>query len=192
MKLIITYILCIILFTPASCQEKNKKTKNMSAEIYEWKDATSVPYGFPIDIYKGGLQNLKIGSYTSLNAGTTIGDGYWGEASYGMGSGVKPLPDHLNVVFLSYAEEKFYQIDEDLDYEKIREYFRKGYDTKLTNGTGEIRHVNYNTIIVGFAPGGVCVVWIAGIGMQIEVGRFQGKEVVIPADEIENLDSHDH
>ncbi|WP_173780594.1 DUF2931 family protein, partial [Frigoriflavimonas asaccharolytica] len=151
-----------------------------------------VPYGFPIDIYKGGLQNSKTGSYTSLNAGTTIGNGYWGEASYGMGSGVKSLPDHLNVVFLSYAEEKFYQIDEDLDYEKIREYFRKGYDTKLTNGTGEIRHENYDTIIVGFAPGGICIVWIAGIGMQIEVGRFQGKEVVIPADEIENLDSHDH
>lgn len=186
-------VLIILLMSQlASCQKNSNKTKNRSAEIYEWKDATSCPYGFPVDIYKGGLQNLNTGSYTSLNAGTTIGNGYWGEASYGMGSGVKSLPDHLNVVFLSYAEEKFYQIDEALDYEKIREYFRKGYDTKITNGTGDIRHVNYDTIIVGFAPGGVCVIWIAGPGAQIEVGRFQGKEVVIPKEEIENLDSHDH
>lgn len=186
-------VLILLLFSQlATCQKDNDNTKNMSAEIYDWKDATFVPYGFPIDIYKGGLQNLQTGSYTSLNAGTTIGNGYWGEASYGMGSGVKSLPDHLNVVFLSYAEEKFYQIDEDIDYEKMRKYFRKGYDTKLINGTGDIRHVNYDTIIVGFAPAGVCVVWIAGLGVQIEVGRFQGKEVVIPAEEIENLDSHDH
>ncbi|MFC6269892.1 hypothetical protein ACFQH0_16105, partial [Frigoriflavimonas asaccharolytica] len=74
MKTITIYLLCFLVISQlASCQKNNNKTKKMSAEIYDWKDATSVPYGFPIDIYKGGLQNSKTGSYTSLNAGTTIG-----------------------------------------------------------------------------------------------------------------------
>ena len=191
MKKLATYLLCLFAFSQlASCQNKNEK--NMTTEIYDWQDATSCPLSYPIEVYRGGLQNLKKGSYTSLSAGMTIGKGNWGAASYGMGSGVKPLPDHLNVVYLSYAEDKFFQVDCDLDYEKIASLFRNGYDIKATSGSGKTRHENFDTIIVGFAPGGVCVVWIAGSGRQAEIGRYQGKEVVIPQKEIDGLDSHNH
>ena len=191
MKKLATYLLCLFAFSQlASCQNKNEK--NMNTEIYEWQDATSCPLGYPIEVYRGGLQNLKEGSYTSLSAGMTIGKGNWGAASYGMDSGVKPLPDHLNVVYLSFAEEKFFQVDCDLDYEKMVSLFRKGYEIKAVSGSGKIRHENYNTVIVGFAPGGVCVVWIAGVGRQTEIGRYQGKEVIIPQKEIDGLDSHNH
>ena len=191
MKKLATYLLCLFAFSQlASCQNKNEK--NMNTEIYEWQDATSCPLGYPIEVYRGGLQNLKEGSYTSLSAGMTIGKGNWGAASYGMGSGRKPLPDHLNVVYLSYAEDKFFQVDCDIDYEKMASLFRKGYDVKAASGSGKIRHENYDTVIVGFAPGGVCVIWIEGGGRQTEIGRYQGEEVIIPQKEIDNLDSHDH
>ena len=191
MKKLATYLLCLFAFSQlASCQNKNEK--NMCTEIYDWKETISCPPGYPIEVYKGGLQNLQEGTYTSLNLGLHRGLGGWGSQGRSMDSGVKPLPKHLNVAYLSYAENKFFQVDSDLDYEKMASLFRKGYDIKATSGSGKIRHENYNTVIVGFAPGGVCVVWIAGVGRQTEIGRYQGKEVIIPQKEIDGLDSHNH
>ncbi|MCY0971105.1 DUF2931 family protein [Chryseobacterium wangxinyae] len=162
----------------------------MSSEIYDWKETISCPPGYPVEVYKGGLQNLKEGNYVSLNLGIHRGLEGWGSQGRSMDSGVKPLPDHLNVVYLSFAEDKFFQVDCDLDHEKIASLFRKGYESK--GASGATRHENYNTVIVGFAPGGVCVIWIAGAGKQLEIGRYLGKEVEIPKQEIENLDSHNH
>jgi len=191
MKKITIYLLCLFAFSHlASCQ--NKTEKNMSTEIYDWKETISCPPGYPVEVYRGGLQNLKEGTYTSLNLGIHRGLEGWGSQGRSMDSGVKPLPDHLNVVYLSFAEEKFFQVDSDLDYEKMASLFRKGYDIKATSGSGKIRHENYDTVIVGFAPGGVCVVWIVGVGRQTEIGRYQGKEVMIPQKEIDGLDSHNH
>ena len=164
----------------------------MTTEIYDWKETISCPPGYPVEVYKGGLQNLQEGTYTSLNLGLHRGLEGWGSTGRSMDSGVKPLPNHLNVVYLSYAEDKFFQVDCDLDYEKMASLFRKGYEIKAVSGSGKIRHENYNTVIVGFAPGGVCVVWIAGVGRQTEIGRYQGKEVIIPQKEIDGLDSHNH
>lgn len=191
MKKLTIYLLCLFAFSQlASCQNKNEK--NMSTEIYDWKETISCPPGYPVEVYKGGLQNLQEGIYTSLNLGLHRGLEGWGSQGRSMDSGVKPLPNHLNLVYLSYAEDKFFQVDCDLDYEKMASLFRKGYDIKATSGSGKIRHENYDTVIVGFAPGGVCVVWIAGTGRQTEIGRYQGNEVVIPQKEIDGLDSHDH
>ncbi|RZJ85632.1 MAG: DUF2931 family protein [Chryseobacterium sp.] len=166
--------------------------KKMGTEIYDWQETISCPPGYPVEVYKGGLQNLKEGTYVSLNLGIHRGLEGWGSEGRSMDSGGKPLPDHLNVVYLSFAEDKFFQVDCNLDYEMMASLFRKGYDIKAISGSGKIRHESYNTIIVGFAPGGVCVVWIAGIGRQTEIGRYQGREVEIPKQEIENLDSHNH
>ncbi|KFE97881.1 hypothetical protein IX38_19640 [Chryseobacterium luteum] len=174
----------------ASCQ--NKTEKKMSTEIYDWKETISCPPGYPVEVYKGGLQNLQEGTYTSLNLGLHRGLEGWGSTGRSMDSGVKPLPNHLNVVYLSYAEDKFFQVDCDLDYEKMASLFHKGYDVKAASGSGKIRHENYDTVIVGFAPGGVCVIWIEGGGRQTEIGRYQGKEVIIPQKEIDGLDSHNH
>ena len=91
----------------------------MSTEIYDWKETISCPPGYPVEVYKGGLQNLKEGTYVSLNLGVHRGLEGWGSQGRSMDSGVKPLPDHLNVVYLSFAEDKFFQVDCDLDHEKI-------------------------------------------------------------------------
>lgn len=159
----------------------------MSSEQFDWKDATSCPLGYPMEVYRGGLEGN--GGFVSLYAGTTSGTGYWGEASDGLGSGKKPIPSRLNVTWLSYAENKFYHIDTDIDFEKMLDLFKKGFDTKDANA--KIRHEEYNTIIVGFAPGGVVVIWVAGIAKQVEIGRYQAEKTVIPQSEIAGLDSHD-
>lgn len=96
----------------------------------------------------------------------------------------------MDFVWISYMENQFYMIDTPIDTAKIKEYFSKGYETKVTNGSGETEHLNYDEIGVGMAPGGVVVVWIAGVGIQKEIGRYQAKKRTIPESEIAQLDSH--
>ena len=108
MKKLLIYLLCILLFTPASCQEKNKKN-NMSSENFEWIEASAAALGFPIDVYRGGLESAD-GSFTSLYSGTISGNHGWGSPARGMSNGFKPVPNHLHVIWVSYAEKQFYEI----------------------------------------------------------------------------------
>ena len=185
MKKLLIYLLCILLFTPASCQEKNKKN-NMSSENFEWIEASAAALGFPIDVYRGGLESAD-GSFTSLYSGTISGNHGWGSPARGMSNGFKPVPNHLHVIWVSYAEKQFYEIDIDIDQEKMVELFRKGYYTPSDGDNPNPRKENYNQIVVGFAPGGVVVVWLSGAGRQTEIGRYEGKKLVIPQEEISGL-----
>ncbi|KFF23420.1 DUF2931 family protein [Chryseobacterium vrystaatense] len=181
----IQYLLSLLFFIQISCQEKkdHKKTKAMTK--YEWLDATSAPLGYPVDVYRGGLESSD-GEFTSLYSGTTGGS--WGEANRGMSNGIKSVPDHLHVIWVSYAEKIFYEIDTDIDYDKMYALFQKGYLVPSTSKDNpQPRKENYDQIIVGFAPGGTVVVWLSGAGRQIEIGKYQGKKIEIPKSEIDAL-----
>ncbi|MXO34927.1 DUF2931 family protein [Apibacter sp. B3889] len=172
-----------LLSVVVSCQDKNKKTMK---EEFDWKETVSCPSGYPVDVFMGGLE-LTTGGYTSLYSGV-VDNAEWGSAGRSMSSGVKPLPKRLNVIWISFAEKTFYHVDAELDYEKIARLFTKGYFTpSISKDNPEPFKENYRTINVGFAPGGVAVVWVAGIGRQIEVGRFQGVKTEIPKEQVEKL-----
>ncbi|WP_051959953.1 DUF2931 family protein [Sphingobacterium sp. ML3W] len=151
---------------------------------FKWRETITCPLGYPVDVYEGGLESNK-GS-TSLYLGTHTGTYGWGHIGGSMSSGIKPLPNRLDVVWLSYAEDTFYHIDTKLDYDKILALFEEGYLDSFTH-----KKMTYSTIVVGFAPGGVVVVWLFGAGKQIEVSRYEGKKIVIPEQEIAKLDSHE-
>lgn len=54
MKKLLTYLIGTLFFTQlVSCQ--NKKFI-MSSEQFDWKDATSCPLGYPMEVYRGGLE----------------------------------------------------------------------------------------------------------------------------------------
>ena len=188
MKNLLIYFFGLLLFTPVSCQKKKDAKKNV--EKYEWEEKTSAPLGYPIQVYRGGF-STKEGAFVSLYGGTTTGTKGWGSPRGGMSKNKKTLPDALHVIWLSYAEDAMFEIDADVDKDKIAAYFSKGYDSKVANGTGEIRHYNYTGIVAGFAPGGVVVVWISGPGIQKEIGRYQGRKIIIPQAEINALDYPD-
>ena len=172
-----------LLSVVVSCQDKNKKTMK---EEFDWKETVSCPSGYPVDVFMGGLE-LTTGGYTSLYSGV-VDNAEWGSAGRSMSSGVKPLPKRLNVIWISFAEKTFYHVDAELDYEKIARLFRKGYYIpSYNNEFPEPEKDNYGTINVGFAPGGVAVVWVAGTGRQIEVGRYQGIKTEIPKEQVEKL-----
>ena len=184
MRKLIIYLFGLLLFTPAACQNKNDTNKNMQQDImFDWQEGTAAPLGFPMQVYQGGLTAMD--GYTSLDHGPITG--YWGQPGSGMSSGRKLIPKLLHVKWLSFAERCFYEVDVELDYDRMLQLFKDGYYVKV--GALGIQKKTYNKITVGFAPGGVVVVWLSGLGRQTDVGRYQGKKVTIPQAEINKLDS---
>jgi hypothetical protein len=180
----------MLLTLTASCQDKNQdKNKKMKAEEFEYESTMCSPVGYPVDVYEGGLGSQS-GEGVDLYLGTHYGP--WGATGRSMGRGVKPVPRHLDVTWLSYAEDTFYTIDCDIDYDKMVKLFKEGYQSRAWFlNDGRYQKDTYNAIIVGFAPGGVVVVWLNGIGRQVEIGRYQGKKVEIPQSEVAGLDAHE-
>lgn len=186
---VLKFIFVLSIFTQISCQEKKDNNNNLAMTKYEWTEGTSAPLGYPMEVYKGGIE-CEGGEWVGLSGGLTTASSAWGTPTYGMSSGFKSLPTRLDFVWMSYNENQFYHIDSDIDINKIRDFFSKGYEIK--GRSGKIQHLNYDMICVGMAPGGIVVVWVAGVGVQKEVGRYQGKKVTIPDSEIAKLDSHEN
>lgn len=179
------YIISFLFLIQMSCQEKKQNSKTEKMTKYEWLDATSAPLGYPVDVFSGGL-TAPNGEFTSLFSGTTGGE--WGAANRGMSNGEKSIPNHLHTIWVSYAEKIFYEIDTELDYEKMLKLFNDGYFVpSMSKDNPQPRKENFNQIIVGFAPGGIVVVWLSGAGQQVEVGRYQSKKIVIPKEDIDAL-----
>lgn len=197
MKLFKTYIhgLLLLVVINSSCQnnssersnDQNKKSsKKMDLEKFYWQENINSEIGFPMEVYRGGLEAAD-GSYVSLHLGPDTGP--WGSPGSGMTSGEKSLPNRLKVVWLSYAEEAIFEINTEIDYQKMLKLFKEGY--KIKAGDGSTMPVTYKNIMVGFAPGGIAVVWIYGAGKQVEIGRYEGQKINIPQAEIDKLDSHE-
>jgi hypothetical protein len=173
-----------------SCQNKKETmTMNTNTEppIFQWEESVSSPKGFPIDVYEGGLVD-DVGSITPMNTGTSGGP--WGGAGRSMSGGLKKLPVKLDVIWKSYIEDKMYHCTEKIDYNKLLEYFKKGYSYLSNDKKREIKET-FDEIKVGFAPGGVIIVWVSGITCQYEIGRYQSEETKISKEEIASLDLHD-
>lgn len=182
-------IILLLLTLTTSCQNK-KQNKEMNIEKFDYQPTISCPVGFPVDVYRGGLESQD-GGFEPLNLGTHGGP--WGATGRSMSSGVKAVPNRLNLIWVSYAEDTFYSIDCEIDYDKMVEKFKEGYQNSgfFFNKKGEYKKETYNYIVVGFAPKGVVVVWLAGSGREVEIGRYQGEKTVVPQDEIATLDNHD-
>jgi hypothetical protein len=183
----VMFFMLLLAFT-SSCQNKQKENKKMNEPKFEYEGNICSPLGYPIDVYEGGLESSS-GS-TSLYLGVTTGA--WGSNGGGMSHSEKAVPKRLNVTWLSYAEDTFYTIDCDIDYDKMLRLFKEGYqDSMWFFNDGRYQKDTYDAIVVGFAPGGVVVIWLHGAGRQVEIGRYQGKKIVIPQNEVAGLDNHE-
>jgi hypothetical protein len=193
----------------SSCQENKQINKQVNKPViqdtltsmqtnFKWQEGLSCPSGYPIEVYRGWLEgplvsngvNEKPSSTTSISGfGTTTGMGGWGTNSSGMSQGEKPIPQRLNCTWYSYVEDVMYHINTELDYPKMVKLFNEGFQSSVRK-RGKVM-ITYDTITVGFAPGGVVVVWLQNGGRQVEIGRYQGNKVVISPKEIASLDSHE-
>jgi hypothetical protein len=184
-----------------SCQNKEQNTapKDQKAieefkkkyPVFKWEENICGPTEYPAEVYRGGLETRNINgdvlSSTGLNM--TLATGPWGSSGGGASSGKKYVPNHINCIWLSYGEDTFYKIDCPIDYDKAVALFREGYPNSLAffNYNEHLKD-HYDTIITGFAPGGVVVIWLYGGGRQVEIGRYQGTKYTVPEDEIAGLE----
>lgn len=188
-KKILALILLINLTT--SCQNK-KQDKEMNLEKFYYQPTISCPQGYPVEVYRGGLESQD-GGYESLDLGTHTGKGGWGSTGRSSSSGIKTVPNRLNLIWVSFAEDTFYSIDCEIDYNKMVEKFKEGFQHSgfFFNKKGAYKKDTYDYIVVGFAPGGVVIVWLSGSGREVEIGRYQAEKIIVPQEEIATLDNHE-
>jgi len=63
-------MLLFLFLVHVSCKEKkdNKTTKAMTK--FEWSEGTSAPLGYPMEVYKGGIE-CEGGEWVGLSGGLT-------------------------------------------------------------------------------------------------------------------------
>jgi Protein of unknown function (DUF2931) len=152
---------------------------------YEWLPTYSAPEVAPVEIYEGALlQNsktiVKIKNWGVFNPG-------WGKTSGTavVGDAKKPLPDSLNITWLSMVENAFYTINTPLPKDKIEELFKKGFLSIYSN-----KPRTYDELVVGFAPKGFVVVWLVGEKEQVEIGTFKASKIAIPLEKVSPADAY--
>jgi Protein of unknown function (DUF2931) len=189
----------LLLTLTSSCQDKKQQktqqtmtTINNGLEI-NYKPTTSCPSGYPIEVYRGGLE-IEGGGFQPLNFGTETGGNHWGEAGSSM-SEATSVPKKIKLIYLSYAEDCLWKIDVEIpqaDRDKMKKYFAEGYQESMWFlNRKQFKLETYNYVVTGFAPGGAVFLWLAGSDKQVEIGRYQAEKTTVPQAEIDRLDNHD-
>ncbi|HAE68606.1 MULTISPECIES: DUF2931 family protein [Sphingobacterium] len=162
-------------------EERLTQEDNIREGRYKWFCAMSNPAAYPVQLYSGRFIFPKDEDYEfTFSEGNIVNyNAVWGQAGGGTYEQVMSLPKALDVTWYSFAEDVFYRMNGPIDYSKLRRLFSTPYQEK---GAIKTNDEHYNKIILGFAPGGVLVVWASGTGRrQVEIGRYQAEKVVIHA-----------
>lgn len=160
-------------------QEEEATTYNIKEGRGKWHAAMSNPTAYPVQLYKGFffLPNQEKYEFTFSEGNTINYKAKWGEdggETYGQ---IMSLPKALDITWFSFAEDAFYRVKGPVDYQKLRMLFSKPYTDKRVSRNFE---ENYESIIIGFAPGGLLVIWAGSTGRrQIEIGHYQAKKVTV-------------
>jgi hypothetical protein len=156
----------------------------MNEPEYEWGISVNAPIGYPIHVYAG-----RVGpQYITSDLWCSTEEPDWGSAYVNEGNDPKELPKDIDIVWFSFIENCFYNLQASLDYEKIEKLFKEGFEQRIRYG--ELHHTTYNGLVVGLAPGGTVVVWVGkGYSPITEVGRFQASQIYLT--ETSDMDSHE-
>lgn len=154
-------------------------------ENFPFSVTFSAPKEYPAEVHYGFLSDERKNLIAGVpKAGVT--SGIWQRDWAKAGQGGNTVPSRLNLVYVAYAEKKFYQVDAELPKKEILELFKKGFmveGSKDENGNYPWVPSTYNNINIGAAPGGVVVVWLSGNHHRTEVCRLQAKETFVDVNE---------
>ncbi len=122
-----------------------------------WNPALAAHKEFPVQLIEGAYiygddkrRELRAGSVISEGWGVTSGIAVMGPSS-------APMPNTLDVTYLSYAEDRFYSGRVPLPQSKLAELFKGGFSHQGTGAQG-----SYKWLIAGLGGGGQGTIWVSG------------------------------
>ncbi|MFD0864183.1 DUF2931 family protein [Sungkyunkwania multivorans] len=167
-----------------SCQSNTAQkptANNQQMKKFEWRPSVSAPKIYPIQIHKGFLYGPD-GNAIQIPRGRIVKNG-WGKtgASFVIGEDIKPVPNRLEVTWLSLSENQFYAGSFELPAERMVQNFETTFIDQRDKEDA------YNSIVIGLAPGGMVSVWMRGPSKSIEVANFKAAVTDIPMEEFNPL-----
>ncbi len=153
-----------------------QQSSTMSQQVnFNWGACLTAPRDFPVELHSGYFANAS--GFTGALVNNGVQAHGWQEEGTTGGMGGAQVPSILSLTWVSYAEKKFWKLDATIDSARMLALFQRGFDQ--TDRLGHTSHATYKRIVVGLAPGGVVVVWLAGPLHRAEVGRYQAKETQV-------------
>jgi len=174
----------ILLFQNISCQKmKEEHLPEFQVEISSPDNNMIVtPVEDKIITLEGTSAALPYGS----SSGTWGSSGKGWTEQYG-------TPIGADITYFSRYEDTFYHLKADFPMDKIKDYMKRAYAQKeaflyekpleeykeLGRGEkfseAENPYNSFSTLVFGFAPKGMVVVWLRFRSVQIELGKFQAE-----------------
>ena len=172
----ILFIVMGILSLFSSCSGKKEKQQEKE-KLYSWYPSESAPYLYPTTIHVGYF-GMPDKSTVYIPSKSLVGN-VWGvgQSLHVVGEEYKPLPEAIEIVWLSFTENKFYFVSDWLPKERLQSLF----GTVWMN----VRKIEqrYDKLVVGMAPYGMIQIWAAGDGRRTEVCCLHGPEVSVKMSE---------
>lgn len=168
----------MFFITLASCKAQHMEEK------FDWSATISAPKEYPVEVYQGEVSGKSYGQNLSHLGPIAVGWGLSGATVSG-GPDAKDLPDYLGLTWVSFADRKVYSGQFHLPKDKVLKLFKEGFANELTR-----KKETYNAFIVGLAPKGNIIVWVAGGGNQVEIAKFTAIETKIDTTKLSEEEKH--
>jgi len=180
MLLLPTWLLRLALLAPLACGPGTRPLITTSSPVmsvavapiekFRLSAGPCAAKGYPMTIQFGAFVRSD-GKTLPVPAGHTL-EGKWGVSSIGqvVGDEFQPVPESLEILYFSYLEDTFYEGQFPLPQQRLRELLRTGFWHHRQQ-----QQLTYDELMVCVLPKGAVVVWLAGAGRQVLVGRYQGQ-----------------
>ncbi len=126
--------------------------------------------GYPMVIEYGGFMRadgqwlvVPSGNYLDSKTSWSLSGVAWAA-----GEELQPVPERLDILYFSYAENQFYEEKFPLPQQQLYGLLKAGYWNSDSR-----QQITYNTLVVSVLSKGLVVVWLAGEGHRIVVGQFR-------------------
>lgn len=187
MKKILICILALLGFNFQGCKDKNNKEMRTN---FHWQPSIAAPRNFPVEIKYGFIGFGTNGRHfpimeTSAGGGIAQDDSAIALNDYNDKGGLD-MPNSLDILWLSYAEAKFYKARAEFSselQEKTLNLFREEYYESTAD-----TYYRYNVFVVTMLPGGKIWLHLSGPGRTVLVcDTLQGEEVRMGLDDFVEL-----
>ena len=174
-------LLLLLLIVIVFCKDTNAQNNDKNKTDFGWSASVTSVLDYPIEVHKGYLATKK--EFITAFRNNGVEDDGWDVDGQTGASGGKIIPTLVSLTWVSYAEKKFWLLDEAaLPSDKILKLFQEGFYNE-DRVTKKQVHQTYKHILVGVAPGGVVVVFLTGLWHRVEIGRYQAKETFVDVNE---------